>query len=121
VIPKNNKGYLFCKMDIKLNLEGKVRNLLYRGDYLYIEFFFNDFKKETVIKRGGGYIVNFGRLCNFSSTTFDSISIENIFDLKEVFNCKKDFNDIESIKITASNDTYCNELDIEFYNLKISN
>ena len=113
MIPINNEGYPFCKMDIKLNLEGKVRNLLYRGDYLYIEFFFNDSKKETVIKRfirengQNGFLV--------------SKYIENIFDLKEVFNCKKYFNDIEFIKITASNDTYCNEFDIEFYNLKISN
>ena len=115
-LPKIDKGYLFCKMDIKLNLEGKVRNLLYRGDYLYIEFFFNDFKKETVIKR---FIRENGQ-----NGFFVSKYIDNIFDLKEVFDCQKDFNsinDIKSIRITASNDTYCNEFDIEFYNLKISN
>lgn len=112
-LPEVSGGYLFGMVNIELNIEGKIRNLLYRGDYLYIEFFLRDGEKEWVAKR---FIRENGR-----NGFFLSGYIEDIFDLREVFEQQDSYkciNNIESIKITASNDTFCDSFDVEFYKLK---
>jgi len=38
-LPKQLDGYIFAKIDIDLNIAGKLKNLLYKGDYIYIKFY----------------------------------------------------------------------------------
>ena len=115
-IPDIKDGYLFCNINIKMNLFGKVKTFFYKGDYLYIKFCFNNREINPITKR---FVRENGK-----NGFFISRYIDDIFDLENVLHQQCYYNniinDIKSIEITNSNDiAYADEFEIEFYTLVV--
>ncbi|MCL4386141.1 MAG: hypothetical protein M1326_07495 [Cyanobacteria bacterium] len=114
-IPEIKDGYIFCNMDIKLSFFGKLKNLFYKGDFIFVKFNFKDKNTEPVIKR----FVRENGVDGF----FVSSYIGGINDLRDVFQQQYSYKDlntvIDSIEISTNNGaSYINDFNIEFYELK---
>ncbi len=113
-IPDVGDGYLFCKMDISQSLFGKLKNLIYKGDFIYIKFYFKDKSIEPAVNR-------FVR-ANASSGVYISNYVGNIQDLGDTFKQKDTYkqlsNQIDSIEILTSNDSsFIRNFNVEFFKL----
>ena len=113
-VPKVNNGYIFCKIDIKQNIYGRIRNLFYKGGYMWMKFYFEDNTKEPITKK----IVRENGKYGFYISNY----IENISDLRDVFQQQDTFkdsiNNIKSIElITNSPSSYNDNFTVEFYKL----
>ena len=114
-VPDVKDGYLFCKLDINQSLFGKFKNLIYKGDFIFVKFYFKDKNIEPIVNK-------FVR-ANASSGVYISNYIGNIQDLKNTFeqrdNYKQLSNQIDSIEILTSNDfSFIKNFNIEFFKLK---
>ena len=113
-IPEVKDGYLFCNIDIKLSLYGNLKNLLYKGDYIFIKFYFEDSSREPVIKR----FVRANGINGFYLSNY----IGDIKDLNDTFEIQDNYRQlpgaIDSIEISSTNNySYIEDFDIGFYKL----
>lgn len=113
-VPDVKDEYLFCKINIKLNIFGRIRNFFYKGGYMWMKFYFEDNTKEPITKR----IVRENGKYGFYISNY----IENISDLRNVFQQQDTFKDsinkIKSIElITNSPASYNDNFNVEFYKL----
>ncbi len=113
-LPDISDGFLFCNINIELNIFGKLKKLLYKGEPLYMHFYFKDPSKKAVVMK-------FYRE-NAKNGLFLSRYIDNALDLKSVLEQQyllEGFeNDIESIEITTDNEkAFKNEFIVEFINM----
>jgi hypothetical protein len=114
-VPDVKDGYLFCKLDIDQSLSGKLKNLIYKGDFIFVRFYFKDKNIEPVVNR-------FVR-ANATSGVYISNYIGNIQDLSDTFKQKDNYkqlsNLIDSIEILTSNDSsFVRNFNVEFFELK---
>jgi len=114
-LPKLLDGYIFAKINIDLNIAGKLKNIMYKGDYIYIKFYFEDKNIDPIIKR-------FVRE-NAINGLYLSSYIENEQDLKNVFENKKNQNNLEKkikgIEIfTMNNKFYYSEFTLKLNEYK---
>ena len=115
-VPDINDGYLFCKINIDLNIFGKIKNLFYKGDYIKLKFNFKDPSEQPIIAR----IVRENGKQGFFIANY----VGDINQLKEIFNqstiYKIEKNKIKSIEIITDNKTnFINNFNVEFYELKL--
>ena len=112
-----SNGYLFCKLNIDLNPLGTVKNLLYKGDYTYIKFYFDNPDKEPVTFR---LIRENAKLGIFVSNYVDSLdTLKNIFSQQSQNYYKIDNNKIKSIEIlNSSSATFEKDFEVEFFIMK---
>lgn len=114
-VPDVDNGYLFCKIDIKLNFIGRIKNLLYKGNYIQLKFYFRETTKGPVTVR----IIRENGNIGFFIQNY----VGDINQLKEIFQQqgyhKVDEDKIKSIEIiTNGTSSFYNNFDIEFFMLE---
>ncbi|GAI03277.1 unnamed protein product, partial [marine sediment metagenome] len=112
-IPQEDDGYVFCKINIKPNIFGRIKNFFYKGGYIGINFYLDEPNEGPIWYR---ILRENGKLGFFVSSY-----IRNIDELKDVFNAQyngKKINNIKYIELTTNdNYSYNKNFQVEFYKI----